>query len=53
MKDVKSLLEEYLINSKDEEIIWIGERAFLIRPASDDDIERVSKGYFSFDTAGN
>ncbi|NOU91401.1 hypothetical protein GC102_37605 [Paenibacillus sp. LMG 31460] len=36
--------EDYLIDTDDEEVIWIKNRAFVIRPATDDDIERIGKG---------
>lgn len=41
--------EEYLLNSKCEEIIWIQDRAFDIKPATAEDIERIGKGFFVMD----
>ncbi|MDQ0874241.1 hypothetical protein QFZ77_002900 [Paenibacillus sp. V4I3] len=47
MKAVNLPFEDYLIDTDDEEVIWIKDRAFVIRPATDDDIERIGKGYFT------
>lgn len=41
--------EEYLLNAKDEEIIWIQDKAFVIKPATTEDIERIGKGFFVMD----
>ncbi|MEY9095384.1 hypothetical protein [Paenibacillus sp. RC84] len=46
---VSSSMETYLAQIKDEEIIWIGDRAFVIMPATETDIERIGKGYFVMD----
>jgi hypothetical protein len=42
-------LEGYLLDTNGEEIIWIKDRTFVVRPATDDDIERIGKGYFTLD----
>ncbi|KQX53923.1 hypothetical protein SAMN04487897_15111 [Paenibacillus sp. yr247] len=49
MKAVNLPFEDYLLDTHDEEIIWIKDRAFVIRPATDDDIERIGRGYFTLD----
>lgn len=43
--------EKHIMSLKegDEEIIILNGRAFLITPATEDDIERVSKGFFVMD----
>ncbi|MBA2943190.1 hypothetical protein HZF08_33510 [Paenibacillus sp. CGMCC 1.16610] len=33
----------------EENVIHINDRAFVISPATDDDIERIGKGYFCLD----
>jgi hypothetical protein len=42
---------DHLLELKEgeETIIFVGGRAFLISPATEDDIERISKGYFCMD----
>ncbi len=39
--------EDYLLHSQDEEIIWIKNRAFIVKPATENDIKRIGKGYFT------
>jgi hypothetical protein len=53
MKAAKFPFEDYLLEAEDEEIIWIKDRAFVVRPATEDDIERVGKGYFSLEPLNN
>lgn len=33
----------------DQEVLWIKGKAFIITPASIDEIERIGKGYFCMD----
>ncbi|MBP1960867.1 hypothetical protein [Paenibacillus aceris] len=49
MKIVHVPFEDYLLDTNDEEVIWIKDRAFVVRPATSDDIERIGKGYFTLD----
>jgi hypothetical protein len=46
---MKFPFEEYLLDAKDEEIIWMQGKAFVVRQATEADIERIGKGsiYFS------
>jgi hypothetical protein len=53
MKAARFPFEDYLLAAEDEEIIWIQDRAFVVRPATEDDIERVGKGYFSLEPLDN
>lgn len=46
MKAKNFPFEDYLMGAQDEEIIWLNDKAFVVRPATDDDIERIGKGYF-------
>ncbi|TFE24990.1 hypothetical protein [Cohnella luojiensis] len=46
-KTNKLPFEDYLLDSQDEEIIWIKGKAFIVRLATDNDIERIGKGYFT------
>ncbi len=43
--------EEQLMQMKlhEEDVIWINGKAFLVRPATDNDVERIGKGYFCMD----
>jgi hypothetical protein len=41
----------YLINATEEEIVWIRGRAFVVKPATEEDIERVGKGYFALESS--
>jgi hypothetical protein len=43
--------ENFLLNMKEgeENVIHINDRAFIISPATEDDIERIGKGYFCLD----
>lgn len=43
--------EENILQLKDHEqmVIWIEGRAFIVQPATADDIERINKGYFCMD----
>ncbi|WP_127580911.1 hypothetical protein [Paenibacillus koleovorans] len=41
--------EEHLLQLEDEEIIWLHGKAFVISPATEDDIERIGKGFFCMD----
>jgi hypothetical protein len=51
MDQPKLVFEEHIMAMQphEEEVIWIRGKAFLVRPASDNDIERVTKGYFCMD----
>lgn len=49
MEPTKFPFEDHLMESQGEQIIWIKNRAFVIRPATEDDIERVGRGYFWLD----
>jgi hypothetical protein len=49
MNASKFPFEDYLLDTQDEEIIWIQDRAFVVRPATAEDIERIGKGYFAMD----
>lgn len=44
-------LEQHLLELKEheQEVIWISGRAFIIQPATEEDIERIEKGYFCID----
>jgi len=44
MNDVR--LKEHLLQLQGEEIIWVGGKAFMISPASLEDVERIDRGYF-------
>lgn len=30
-------------------VVWIGDRPFVIQPATEADVERINKGYFCMD----
>lgn len=46
----KIIVERLLkMQHHEEEIIWIGDRQFLVSPATEDDIERLTKGFESMD----
>lgn len=48
--EVKQIpFKDYLLDAEGEEIVWVEGKALLFRPATEDDIERVGKGYFSLD----
>ncbi|WP_193394394.1 hypothetical protein [Paenibacillus sp. A3] len=44
-------IEHHLLALADHEqlVVWIGDRPFLIQPATDSDVERINKGYFCMD----
>jgi hypothetical protein len=46
---VNTPFEAYLLDTDGEEVIWIKDRAFVVRPATNEDIERIGKGYFILD----
>jgi hypothetical protein len=50
LKIEKFPLEDYLLGAKGEEIVWLEDRAFVVRPATDDDIERIGSGYCVMET---
>lgn len=43
--------QEHILNMQehDEVVIWIKDKAFIVRPATDNEIERVNKGFFCTD----
>ncbi|MEW9702851.1 hypothetical protein [Paenibacillus sp. SI8] len=45
------LYEEFILNIKegDEEVIYLQGKPFVITPATEDDVERIGKGYFCMD----
>lgn len=51
MNETKFPYEDHLLQLQEgqEDIIIIKGRAFVISPATEDDIERVSKGFFVMD----
>jgi hypothetical protein len=51
MNDRNIPFEEHLLQMKEheQEVIVIKGRAFLIQPATGDDIKRIGKGYFCMD----
>ena len=48
MAEQKFPFEDHLLELEegDETVIWIHGRAFIVTPATIDDIERIGKGYF-------
>ncbi|MDQ0888147.1 hypothetical protein QFZ81_003235 [Paenibacillus sp. V4I9] len=46
---VNTTVEDYQLGTESEEVIWIKDRAFVVRPATNEDIERIGKGYFILD----
>ncbi|NRF95734.1 hypothetical protein HQN89_33445 [Paenibacillus frigoriresistens] len=44
MNTVNTPFEAYLLDTDGEEVIWIKDRAFVVRPATNEDIERIGKG---------
>ncbi|MGO4268227.1 hypothetical protein AB4Z22_00020 [Paenibacillus sp. TAF58] len=49
MNTVNTPFEAYLLDTDGEEVIWIKDKAFVVRPATNEDIERIGKGYFILD----
>lgn len=51
VQDIKFPFEEHLLQMKEyeQEVIWIKGRPFIVQPATNDDIERINKGYFCMD----
>ena len=50
-KQIEFPFQEHLLELKEgeETVIFIGGRAFIMTPATDDDIERIGNGYFCMD----
>lgn len=44
-------IELHLLALADHEqvVVWIGDRPFVIQPATETDVERINKGYFCMD----
>ncbi|WJH32945.1 hypothetical protein MJA45_10130 [Paenibacillus aurantius] len=36
-----------MLDSEKEEIVWIQGKAFVVKPATADDMERIGKGFFA------
>ncbi|WP_171653829.1 hypothetical protein [Paenibacillus foliorum] len=51
MNDSRIPFEQHLLQLKDheQEVFWIDGKAFIIMPATLEDIERINKGYFCMD----